>query len=58
MRIAQIIRRFATASLAADIDLHLPVALHMEGKSINQIISFLNSGGFDPILATNQEKSL
>lgn len=43
VRIAQIIRRFATASLAADLDVHLPVVFQMEGKSINQILSFLES---------------
>lgn len=42
-RIAGIIRRFATGSLAADIDLHLPFLFQMEGKSINQIMSILES---------------
>ena len=43
VRIAQIIRRFASHSLIADMDLHLPVMFQMEGKSINQILSFLDS---------------
>jgi hypothetical protein len=45
IRIGGIIRRFATGSLAADIDIHLPVIFQLEGKSINQIISFLDSKG-------------
>ena len=43
VRIAQIIRRFASEALVADMDLHLPVVFHMEGKSINQILAFLQS---------------
>ena len=41
--IAQIIRRFASEALVADMDLHLPVVFQMEGKSIHQILAFLHS---------------
>lgn len=41
--IANIIRRFATPALVAELDLLLPVLLQMEGKSINQILTFLES---------------
>ena len=41
IRMVEIIRRFATAPLVADIDVHLPVVFQMEGKSINQVISCL-----------------
>ena len=43
VRIVEIIRRFASDALIADMDLHLPVVFQMEGKSINQILSFLDS---------------
>ena len=43
VRIAQIVRRFASDALVADMDLHLPIVFQMEGKSINQILSFLHS---------------
>jgi subtilisin family serine protease len=41
--IANIIRRFASPALASDIDLHLPVLFQMDGKSINQILNYLES---------------
>ena len=43
VRIANIIKRFATDALAAEIDLHLPVLFLMEGRSIDQILSYLES---------------
>ena len=43
VHIANIIRRFDTPALAADIDVHLPVLFQMEGKSLNQILTFLES---------------
>jgi subtilisin family serine protease len=43
IRIANIIKRFATDALAAEIDLHLSVLFQMEGRSVNQILSFLES---------------
>jgi subtilisin family serine protease len=43
VRIAEIIKRFASTDLEQDIGLHLPVLLQCEGISMNQVIAYLGS---------------